>query len=523
MHNDPQLQRHVEALVPPRGWSAALVVIGCTALVLAWYWPTTWSMVQIWYRSETFAHGFLVLPIFAYLVWSRREELACLPAKPFLPALLGVAATGFVWLLAELASAIGVSQTAVVATVPLLVWAILGTRILSALAFPFAVLAFAVPVGEFLVPTLVDRTADFTVLALRASGVPVYREGNHFMIPSGSWSVVEACSGIRYLTASLLAGLIYAYVRYRSTQVRVVFIAASIVVPIVANWVRAYLIVMLGHLSGNKIAAGVDHLIYGWVFFGVIIFALFWVGGRWREDDLEQGSRDAGAVRAGPRSLAFDRRVTSVAVAALVLVLAWRPVATVLDDQKSAVAPVLGEVPGAAGWLDADDKPLAFKPDYKRPSSERVQTFRSGGDWAGVYVGFYRNQTQEAELVNAMNAVVTGANKTWRRVASGAKTVQIGDKPVSVEVAEVKGSGHQLLAWRWYWIDGELTANDYVAKGRLAYSKLLVRGDDSAVVLIYTDRPDDRAAGERILQRFVTDMWPSVEHTLRETRNRGVP
>jgi len=39
-------------------------------------------------------------------------------------------------------------------------------------------------------------------------------------------------------------------------------------VPIIANWLRAYMIVMIGHLSGNKLAVGVDHLIYGWLFFG---------------------------------------------------------------------------------------------------------------------------------------------------------------------------------------------------------------------------------------------------------------
>ena len=66
---------------------------------------------------------------------------------------------------------------------------------------------FAVPVGEFLLPVFMEWTADFTVLALRLSGIPVYREGLQFVIPSGNWSVVEACSGIRYLIASLMVGV----------------------------------------------------------------------------------------------------------------------------------------------------------------------------------------------------------------------------------------------------------------------------------------------------------------------------
>ena len=46
------------------------------------------------------------------------------------------------------------------------------------------------------------------------------------------------------------------------------------------------MIVMIGHLSGNKLAVGVDHLIYGWLFFGFVILIMFWIGARWREDEM---------------------------------------------------------------------------------------------------------------------------------------------------------------------------------------------------------------------------------------------
>src|SRR5207302_5055454 len=97
---------------------------------------------------------------------------------------------------------------------------VVGLQAARVLAFALAFLLFAVPSGEFLVPTLMDWTADFTVSALRLSGVPVYREANHFIIPSGVWSVVEACSGIRYIIASVMVGTIFAAVAYRSTRRR---------------------------------------------------------------------------------------------------------------------------------------------------------------------------------------------------------------------------------------------------------------------------------------------------------------
>jgi exosortase A len=145
-------------------------------------------------------------------------------------------------------------------------------------------LLFAVPFGEFLLPPLMEQTADFTVFALRATGIPVYREGLYFTIPSGNWSVVEACSGLRYLIASITLGFLYAYLTYHSIRRRAIFVVVSVIVPIVANWLRAYMIVMIGHLSSMKLAVGVDHLIYGWLFFGLVMLILFWVGSFWRED-----------------------------------------------------------------------------------------------------------------------------------------------------------------------------------------------------------------------------------------------
>jgi exosortase/archaeosortase family protein len=133
---------------------------------------------------------------------------------------------------------------------------------------------------------------DFTIAALQATGIPVYREGLNFVIPSGSWSVVEACSGVRYLIASFMVGTLFAYLNYNSWKRRAGFMLISIVVPIVANWLRAYMIVMIGHLSGNTLAVGVDHLIYGWVFFGVVIMIMFMIGARWSEPQVVRRLND---------------------------------------------------------------------------------------------------------------------------------------------------------------------------------------------------------------------------------------
>lgn len=269
----------------PGAWRMPLVF---TALVLggmtAGYWGTLRSMVAIWARSETFAHGFLVLPIVLWLVWRQREELAGLIPRPDHRALWAALPVGLLWLAGSLAGSNAATQFALVALAAVGVWALLGRQVAGRLAFPLGFLFFAVPFGEFLLPVLMEWTARFTVLGLRLTGVPVYREGLEFVIPSGNWSVVEACSGIRYLIASVMVGTLFAYLNFRSLHRRLAFVAVSMGVPLVANWVRAYLIVMIGHVSGNRLATGVDHLIYGWVFFGVVVGLLFLAGSRFREE-----------------------------------------------------------------------------------------------------------------------------------------------------------------------------------------------------------------------------------------------
>ncbi len=82
--------------------------------------------------------------------------------------------------------------------------------------FPLAYMFFAVPMGEGLVPKLMSFTADFTLWALRLTGLPVFRDGMFFSIPAGDFEVATACSGIRYLMASFALGTLYAFLSFRS-------------------------------------------------------------------------------------------------------------------------------------------------------------------------------------------------------------------------------------------------------------------------------------------------------------------
>jgi exosortase A len=521
MHAEPQIEASLAEASARSRMAAVWVTFACAVWVFAWYWQTTFSIVSIWERSETFAHGFVVLPIFGYLVWRDRAALARLPIRPFPPALAGLALAGLAWMVGEAGSVLALEQLAIVAMIPLLMWAILGTAVVRRLAFPIAFLFFAVPIGEFLVPTLIDWTADFTIAALKATGIPVFREGNHFQIPSGRWSVVEACSGVRYLIASMMVGVLYAYLTYRSMRRRLLFIGVSILVPIVANWLRAYMIVMLGHLSGNRIAVGVDHLIYGWIFFGVVMAIMFLIGARWREDLDEQPASPA-APRASPEvGWRPDARFVGTVAVALVAVSVWKPVNGMLESANGAHGGALAAVEGANGWTARERAISRWRPAFRNPTFERHETFAKDGRRVGLYVGYYRHQSQESELVTSTNQLVGGADERWHVAASGRRPAMLAGEPIEVRRAELVGDGARLQALQWYWINGRVTSSDYLAKVYGALDRLTGRGDDAAVVIVYTPMADARdAQAAATLDAFLADVGPSIAARLDAARGR---
>jgi exosortase A len=499
------------------GWPfAAALVLSAIFWLIAWYGDTAESMVAIWVRSETFTHGFLILPITAWMIWRRRHVVAALEPRPNFLALPLLALVGFGWLMGRLASADVVQQFAVVLMIPLLVWMILGSQVVRTLAFPLFFLLFAVPFGEFLVPSMMAYTADFTVSALRLTGIPVYREGQFFTLPTGSWSVVEACAGLRYLIASLTVGFLYAYLMYRSLMRRVLFLAASVIVPIVANWLRAYMIVMIGHRSSMKYAVGVDHLIYGWLFFGVVMLILLWIGSFWREDlDPEPAVPDSVALVL-PGGKSSMRAVMAATVAAAVMVVVWPVAAARLEGPYG---PMVLQAPlPAEGWQPMAGSLTNWTPHFINPAAQINQVYAEDGTRVGLYIGYYHGQRQGAELIASQNTLVHSFDRVWRNAAETQRVINSNHERIALTEAQLRGRSTGLLVWRWYWVDGRHAVNPYWVKLLQAKSQLLGDGDDGAVVIVYTEFDTDREAAAARLQDFVNAMLPAIGRSLDNVR-----
>lgn len=494
----------------PGGWRVAAPMMALPlGAIIALYWPTVASMVATWGRSDTYAHGYAIVPIALALVWRKRRELAQLAPSPDWLGFLAIAAAGLGWLVGAAAQVQVVQQYAMMAMLPAAVLALAGRRVALALAFPLGFLLLAVPFGEAFLPRLMDWTADFTVAALKLTGIPVYREGTYFAIPSGQWSVVEACSGLRYLIASVTVGALYAYLTYRRLWKQALFMALAVAVPIVANFVRAYLIVMIGHLSGMKLAVGVDHLIYGWVFFGLVIGLLFWLGSFWRDAPAAAPGMRPAPVQGGAGVAAL--RAAAIAIAALLT--PWPLYASYLERDTEARV-TLATPPGAAGWTLEPQAPLAWRPQYAGAAASVLAVYRKDDRRVALYVAYYRNQRQGAELVSSQHALEGGAGSSWSSTSSRARATDLATGTIEVRETSLRSPAGRLLAWDWYRVAGRDSSNPYLAKALLAREKLFGRGDDSAAIVLaapYDVRPEPAAEALRL---FTREMLPALDAAL---------
>nr|WP_245215086.1 exosortase A [Pararoseomonas indoligenes] len=342
--------------------SALLVLLLSFAALGALFSSEVAAAVDTWDRSTAYNHCWLVLPIAGWLAWTRRERLAGM--LPQSTALFAIPALGaaLAWLAAERLGIMEGRQFAALALAVLALLSVLGWRFGRAMAAPLAYLVFLVPFGAFAVPALQRVTAWMIVMGLQIFGIPHYADELVIEIPAGVFLVAEACAGLRFTIASLAFGALYALVMFRSPGRRLMVLVLALVVPILANGLRALGIVLLGHHLGSAEAAAADHLVYGWVFFSAVIMALVLLGLPFRQDTAEAAPPRNTEVSAPPRPALL------LGVAGLQLAIAGAPALVTgltrdANGEPRAVAAALlppdGCTAAEAGALRCQDLVLA--------------------------------------------------------------------------------------------------------------------------------------------------------------------
>jgi exosortase A len=484
-------------VVLDNAWRSRIGLVVLTWLsIIGVYFATAADMVRIWSTSSTFNHCFLIVPIAFYLGFQHRDVFAKMAPSTSYLGVAFIALNSLLWLAGETMNIAFFGHLALVGSLIGAGWALIGNRVFGVLLFPFIYLYFSVPEGEFLVPYLQDWTALVLVELLQLTGVPVFLEGRFLSIPSGSFVVAEACSGINYLIATLAVGTMFMYLNFKSLCRRALFMLIAIMVPLIANGIRAYAIVMIADLSGYKYAIGVDHLIYGWVFFGVVIFALFALGNLF--SDVDGASAPPSALNASvpgqPASISF----ALVMLICIVAPRAW----LFFNDSNRPIAPLI-MLPAVAGWSGPELSEPKLGMQLNGADSYINGVYRSNeGVEIIVEMAYLRSEEPGKELINQTHLLFD--EERWKQIghstrepAPSSAIRDVGE----LQLREIDGS-EDFLVWSWYDTGGERSAHRFLLK--LAQARARLKGEHAGGAMVTLRTPaESQAQATKNLEAFL--------------------
>lgn len=498
---------------------AAFIAIALMVVVVsAIYWPTVAHLIGLARFQEQATDAALVILVVLVLIWNSKEKLSNVAIKPCAWALIPLFTAGFVWLCGEFIFARVFTQFAVIAMLPAATLAVFGTQWARILAFPLTVLFFALPVWVIAVPTLVRMSAFVAEIAIRMSGVPIYRDGAYFILPSGSWSIADACSGVAFFSTSILLGLLYAWTIFESKKKRLLFVAGAAAIGVAGNWIRVYLTMMIAHLSDNRYLRD-DHYMFGWYLFAAFLFGYFYFGWRHREsipiEPGDPGNHPRSNVD-GQRSLMVPNPKALIAVisACIPALVVWPFIHDRLADNVGVTTSQVGSVKPVAGWTEVAAEARDWRPELKNATFTREHVFQNDGRRVKLYLGVYQSESWDRKLVSVANQLAGGDGSKWSLASRGTVQAKIGGAEQTLRSGVIVGNGIRQLAWHWYWVDGTQTSGDLAAKFKQLQVRLRGREPMSVWITIACDADQASDDSARLLGKFVQDMSPSLSKAL---------
>lgn len=254
------------------------------ALFCVAFAPTVLWLLDRWTMDiYTNGHGIFVPLIVAWLV---REQVRAEPITEEASSPWGFAFLGAGLPMLALDSAIRtqlLAATGFVVCLPGISLLLLGAERTRKLAFPLLIAFFMLPVpAGFIQPVhdvlrLVSAWGSANLVDLY--GIPVLRAGTTLHLPAAAVQVADACSGVSTLFASVLLGLILAYMA-RTWGKRALLMGTAVVLAIFCNSIRVTGLTLIVHYYGVDPLKTALHEVSGMITFAVVLVALFAMAGR---------------------------------------------------------------------------------------------------------------------------------------------------------------------------------------------------------------------------------------------------
>jgi len=251
---------------------AALAAALVGVLLLALSYPILYWLVSEWLGNDYYSHGWLVLPMSAFLAWRQWPRGEREPANVgLIPLSLGLVG----YLIALLNKAYFLAALALIVLLAGLAWFFLGTRGLRRLTFPIGFLIFMVPLPfvERASLPLQLLTGSCSTAVARVVGVDATVRGAQVTLPNVDLVVGAQCSGLRSIVALFTLVAIFIYMLDGPWWGRLLLVLSAIPVAILGNIFRVASLLWVADAWGAGAGMTYYHDYSGFVFF-LFAFAL---------------------------------------------------------------------------------------------------------------------------------------------------------------------------------------------------------------------------------------------------------
>ncbi|AEG48919.1 eight transmembrane protein EpsH [Sphingobium chlorophenolicum L-1] len=478
------------------GWRGHLTALGIIAFtILALFHRDALGMMAIWWNASTYGHCLFVPIIIAWLVQQRLPGLRKLEPTAWMPGLLWLVLGAFAWMLGAAAGVAVVRHGALILMLQGSVIALLGPAVTRALLFPLFYAFFMVPFGEEIVAPLQLVTAHISMALLHLTGIPAQMQGIFITTPGGYFEVAEACSGAKFVIAMTAYGVLVCNVCFTRWKRRIAFMTGALSLSILANGVRAFATIFVAEMTTINAAAGFDHVVYGWLFFAVIMIVV--MATAWPFFDRKPGDPWFDPDRLRQRGGSATGAMAGGALAIIVAAPLWLAASTAAGPALPA-APAM---PDVKGWVRSDENPLhPWRPRFDGADYLSMARYRNAaGQVVDLAVATFDRQDEGRELVGfAQGAADPDGDWTWAQPAPA---------PSEGRGEQITGPGRVVRHVVSFYIvgTGRPTGSGHLVKLETMKARLL-RGDQRAAAILVSAEEGEGRSSDAAIGAFLRDL-----------------
>jgi EpsI family protein len=297
---------------------------------------------------------------------------------------------------------------------------------------------------------------------------------------------------------------------YRANVRRLLFVALCLIVPVIANALRALGIILLAYATDHRVATGVDHVIYGWIFFGVVMVGLLAIGRAWREPDSAPVDEAAG----GPSAAAPQQAEMWLWSGIAGVAMAGASYAATGTDrwltERAAVQSLMAAVPTSqSAWRG----PLVTEPETQARFATAVarQVASYIGPHGSVELAVFRFAVERtgSELWQSGHQLFDASR--WRWLSEETRWVELADDarlPVTETI--VRRGRDERVIWSWRIMSGQVVRSASRAKLQALRDVLRHGSGASAAILLSASAEGSYEAAQQRLHDFTVKHYTGL-------------